>query len=307
MLRLADLPHAEVVRRLAQEGLRWRLGPALYHLHSDVAAIGVWLQTLYADAPVMEAGQGVTGCHAALLREPGLRRWFRPQVRLWVDGPTPFLPFPLDHAPPHLEWGLNFLFTTRHAHKLLLHAGVVERHGRALILPGFPGYGKSTLTAALSLRGWRLFSDEFGLFEPGQGLAKPMPKAIALKNEAIEVIRAWAPQAPLGPLFPKTRKGTVCHLYPAREAVQRMDEGAVARWIVFPRYQAGVPLQLYPLTPEQLFPRLAGGAFNYETLGEAAFTTVAQLCQSCTAFEMPYSQLSEAVQVLTQMADEGIA
>ena len=49
---------------------------------------------------------------------------------------------------------------------LLLHAGV-ERDGLALICP--PSWsGKSTLTAALSLRGWRLLSDEFGAFDPRQ-------------------------------------------------------------------------------------------------------------------------------------------
>jgi predicted ATPase len=33
---------------------------------------------------------------------------------------------------------------------------VVERDGHALILPAMPGSGKSTLTAALVQRGWRL-------------------------------------------------------------------------------------------------------------------------------------------------------
>ncbi|MEG3640517.1 HprK-related kinase A [Magnetococcus sp. PR-3] len=294
-----------LTQKLRGEGLRWRLGPALYHLYSDVPQIAAWLQRVYPHAPIHEVGEGVTACHGALRREPGLRRWLRPQVRLWVDGPTPFLPFPLDHAEPHLEWGLNFLFTTRFVHKLLLHAGVLERNGFALVLPGFPGFGKSTLTAALSQRGWRLFSDEFGVFEPNSALAKPMPKAIALKNDSIDVIRHFAPDAALGPLFPNTRKGTVAHLKPSHEAIDRMDEGAQARWIIFPRYQKGAALKLYPLSPEQVFPRLAGGAFNYETLGAPAFQSVAALAQNTLAFEMPYSNLEEAVSVLTQMADEG--
>jgi hypothetical protein len=44
---------------------------------------------------------------------------------------------------------------------------------------------------------------------------------VALKNESIGVIRAFAPQALLGPDFPKTRKGTVAHLAASAMAVAR--------------------------------------------------------------------------------------
>ena len=78
----------------------------------------------------------------------------------------------------------------------MLHAAVVERNGSALFLPAMPGSGKSTLCAALTYRGWRLFSDEFGLIEPARGAVLPLPRAIPLKNRSIEVIRRFAPQGP---------------------------------------------------------------------------------------------------------------
>jgi predicted ATPase len=43
----------------------------------------------------------------------------------------------------------------------MLHAAVVEKNGKALILPALPGSGKSTLSAALAMNGWRFLSDEF--------------------------------------------------------------------------------------------------------------------------------------------------
>ena len=72
-------------------------------------------------------------------------------------------PFPLDTPLPLLEWGTNYALATRLFCYLLLHAGVVERGGRAIVMPALPGSGKSTLTAALTLRGFRLLSDEFGV------------------------------------------------------------------------------------------------------------------------------------------------
>ncbi|MBK9234594.1 MAG: hypothetical protein IPO19_00450 [Rhodoferax sp.] len=43
----------------------------------------------------------------------------------------------------------------------------------SLVMPAIPGSGKSTLTAGLSLSGWRLLSDEFGALDPLQHEFRP--------------------------------------------------------------------------------------------------------------------------------------
>jgi hypothetical protein len=43
---------------------------------------------------------------------------------------------------------------------------VLERGGRALLLPAPSGSGKSTLCAGLAFNGWRLLSDELALLDP---------------------------------------------------------------------------------------------------------------------------------------------
>ena len=97
-------------------------------------------------------------------------------------------PFPLDTPLPLLEWGTNYVIATRLFCYLLLHAGVVERGGRAIVMPALPGSGKSTLTAALTLRGFRLLSDEFGVVRLGDARLLRMLRPLALKNESIDVI-----------------------------------------------------------------------------------------------------------------------
>ena len=133
-------------------------------------------------------------------------------------------------------------------------------------MPALPGSGKSTLTAALSLNGWRLLSDEFGAFDPALGAFRALLKPIALKNASIGVIRTFARHARLGPEFPKTRKGTVAHLGADALSVARRHEPAAPGAVILPRWSAGSPTRLEPLSSDQLFSALAFNAFNYNTL-----------------------------------------
>ena len=178
---------------------------------------------------------------------------------------------------------------------LLLHAGAVERDGFALLLPALPGSGKSTLTAALSQRGWRLLSDEFGAFDPAAGVFRAMLKPVALKNTSIDVLRRFAPNAVIGPEFPKTRKGRVAHLGANADSVLRRHDGARPGAIVLPQWQAGSATRWEPIPAHVLFPALSFNAFNYNLLGETGFRAAIGLMRQCPAFQLIYSDLDDAL------------
>ncbi len=297
---LADVGLDQISQTLASGGLRLDLGLAKLRLQSDAAALAPQLQTVYRHF-VWDTTPGWADLHVQLQRLSGPRRWLRPQVRFFCDGQWPFDAFPADSPLPLMEWGVNALIGRRMNDTLLLHAGVVEREGFALVMPALPGSGKSTLTAALSLRGWRLLSDEFGALDPQRQLFVPALKPVALKNESIEVIRRFGGASELGPEFPKTRKGTVAHLAPSAQAVQRVHEPARPGAVVLPRYQAGSSTQLLPVAPDMAFSSLAFNAFNYAVLGAAAFEAVVSLTQNCPAWQLIYSDLDDALATLLQL------
>ena len=163
-----------------------------------------------------------------------------------------------DTPLPLLEWGTNFAIATRLFCYLLLHAGVVERGGRAIVMPAMPGSGKSTLTAALTLRGFRLLSDEFGVVRMDDARLLRMLRPLALKNESIDVIQRFEPTAVIGPRFPKTRKGTVAHLAPLPSHVDARHEVAAPALVVFPRFDPSAGVELEPVQKTRAFARLAG-------------------------------------------------
>lgn len=219
-------------------------------------------------------------------------------MELLCDGRKPFDPFPADRPLPLYEWGCNFLIGRRLNDLILFHAGTVERDGLALLLPALPGSGKSTLTAALSQHGWRLLSDEFGAYDPASGTFRAVLKPIALKNQSIGVIRAIAPRAVIGPPFEKTRKGTVAHLAPGRDAVDRRREWARPGAIVLPKWERGSRTRFEPIPEHVTFPALAFNAFNYALLGPVGFRAAVRLVRSCPAWQLVYSDLDDALETL---------
>lgn len=294
---LAEIDLPSLTQALAGAGLWLDLGAASVLLRSDEPKLAAPLRAVYCCFPFL-VGAKWADLHIRIERAAGLRRWLRPQATLHADGRTPFDPFPADHALPLLEWGCNWMVGRNCNDLLLLHAGALERDGLTLLLPATPGSGKSTLTAAMSQRGWRLLSDEFGAYDPVADAFRAVLKPVALKNASIEVIRRFAPDATFGPSFPNTRKGTVAHLAARRDAVDRRHESARPGAVVLPKWQAGSPTRWERLGDHTLFPSLAFNAFNYGLLGAVGFHAVVHLVRTCPAWQLIYSDLDEALAII---------
>jgi len=167
-----------------------------------------------------------------------------------------------------------------------------------------PGSGKSTLTAAMMLRGFRLLSDEFGVLCPRSGLLWPMLKPLALKNRSIDVIRDYADEVILGPVYKGTRKGDVAHLAPGTSSVDARRQPARPQLVLFPSFRQGAALSTRRLPAEQAFAHLAFNSFNYELLGATSFNAVADVIENCPAFTLEYSRLDDAVESVRMLLAE---
>jgi HprK-related kinase A len=297
---LADTSPSRVAQALAGPGLWLDVGLVTLRLRSDEPALAAQIRSVYRYFPFADQAPWAD-LHLDLMRVKGVRRWLKPQVRVQNDGQVPFDPFPADSPLPLMEWSANWLIGRRCNDVLLLHSGVVERDGLAVVMPALPGSGKSTLTAALSLSGWRLLSDEFGAVNLETGAMHPVLKPAALKNQSIDVIRRFAPDAELGPLFPKTRKGTVAHVAPSREAVARVHTPAQPAAILLPRWQAGSATEFIPVDERMAFSTLAFNAFNYSVVGADGFRCVVTMVRQCPAWQLIYSDLGDALSRLDEL------
>ena len=301
-MRIIEFAEADLRECLRDQGLIVDCGAATVRIWSDLPELVGMLRLVYGAFP-LEQSCAVVDVSVTLRSARGLRRHYRPQAELWLDGERLFEPYPRDTLLPLLEWGLNFALAKRMHNYLLLHSGVAELHGRAVVLAAMPGSGKSTLTAALSRRGFRLLSDEFGVVQLTNGSLLPLLRPVALKNESIEVIARFAPEVVIGPRFPKTRKGTVAHMGLDASTVDRRHLSAKPGLVIFPRYDASVAFEVNSVPRARAFARLAVNSFNYEILGRDSFEALGRVIRSSECYEMRYSDLGRAIDAISSMVD----
>lgn len=291
---LGGLSEHHLADALANEGVVLPCGPFNVRVRSASSHVVRGLGRLYADFPRLGDDDFVD--FEVVVRPPGLlRRLIRPQVGFFCDGRAPFKPLPADQAMPMLEWGLNWVIST-HAHDhLVLHAAVLERNGRALLLAADPGSGKSTLCAGLVHAGWRLLSDELALVELGTGCIRPIARPISLKNESIEVVRALGPDVVLSDVCADTTKGAVAHMRPPADSIRRRHESALPACLVFPRFSRGAVLQTESVGKAAALMEMVGHAFNYGFLGRQAFLTLTDLVERCEVLRVGYGSLEQVI------------
>jgi HprK-related kinase A len=244
---------------------------------------------------------GFADFHVSVDRPASLRGLLLGRIVFSVDGRTFFHPVSQAHAFAMLEWGLNRCVSTQANEYLIVHAAIAEKGGHAVVMPGEPGCGKSTLCAALLHRGWRLLSDELTLIQPRNATAVPLPRPISLKNASIDVMREFAPEAIIGTLAHDTAKGTVAHMAPSADSVARSQEPARPAWIIFPKYAPDEAMRLEPVSRGRAFMRLVKNSFNYSVLGASAFRTVADIIDRCDCYDLTYHDLDQVIAVFNAL------
>jgi hypothetical protein len=184
---------------------------------------------------------------------------------------------------------------------LLLHAGVVARNGRAILLPGGSGSGKSTLTAGLAGAGFQLGSDEVAVLDPLMLEVLPFVRGICVKEGS---------RVPLASAYPSLLTDVPHHRFGGEE-VWYLCPGAES-WlpaptpvssIVVPRYVAGSETSLEPLSRSSTLQVLLQESFSVPKHGSFGIGRLTDLLQDVECYRLTMGSLDEAVRLVTELAD----
>ena len=102
----------------------------------------------------------------------------------------------IEGALHSLERGLEFYVSTQARRRVFVHAGVVGWGSKAIVIPGKPTTGKTTLVAELVKQGATYFSDEHAVLD-ARGRVHPYPKPLEIYS-ARAGMRVKTPVADLG-------------------------------------------------------------------------------------------------------------
>jgi hypothetical protein len=182
---------------------------------------------------------------------------------------------------------------------LVCHAAGLARGEQGLILCGESGSGKSTLAAHLAARGWDFLSDELVAIAPDGGELLGFPRALNIKD--------LAPLAELPPLAESAgpsrelSSGPIAHLDPADFCPGRVRARARPALLLFPRYSAGDPPELRPLSAAHAAYRLMPRLLNASSLPDRGFAAAVGLARHLPAWTLTYGDAATAVERLESL------
>jgi HprK-related kinase A len=184
---------------------------------------------------------------------------------------------------------------------VVMHAAVLARGHRAVMMPGFPGAGKSTMCAALAFcEGWRLLSDELAILDPADGQLLPHPRPISVKNASIGIVADF-PGVRLGPVYRDTRKGDISHAACLAGAVNAAAERARVAWVVFPRFDALAQPRCEEMSRVEAFTLISEQSFNKERMGEVGFDALCRLLDGARCFDIGYRSTQEGLDIVRRL------
>ena len=184
---------------------------------------------------------------------------------------------------------------------MALHAGCLHRHGKALLILGEPGAGKTTLTSWLTGQGFIYGGDDITVVN-GDGRVQGLPFLPSVKAGGWKLLASVYDGLARLPV----------HVRPDSRRVRFPTPGAVAGgkiveigWIIKLRRGDAGPARLETMTSALALKHLLAEAVSHgEGLERRALDVLIRAVASAKCGELHYRQLEDATRLLRRLCDD---
>ena len=215
------------------------------------------------------------------------------RLRVFVDGVRVLTTDAPGAVLHRVAWEITRAAIDSERCSILVHAGVVARDGRAVVLPAPPDAGKSTLVAALVAAGFDYLSDEAAVIDPGTLRCRPMPRPLGLDPGS------WPLFPELAPRDPFVVECSAAMWLVAPDALRPGAIGAAApaeiAAIVVPGYDPRRPTTAASLPRAEALTLLSEHSFDFAGHGRRGFRSLARLVASVPCRRLSVRELDRAV------------
>lgn len=182
---------------------------------------------------------------------------------------------------------INHRAVASRPNRLMVHAGAVSLRGRAIILPGRSGAGKTTLTAALLSVGCEYLTDEAVSIDLETLDVERYAKPLSLDLTSYEALGLDGDEWAARGVVPPTHFRRLAPISSAKAAI-----------IMFSSFEPGAKASMRPLGRPEALIELANNSFNFVEHGGDWLEGLANLVRHCTCWRFITGDAREAAKMM---------
>jgi hypothetical protein len=261
-----------------------------------------------ADRQVLEMAAGIfsanTDPHADAGDQPAARSWTieslsGSETRWTVSGfseSSSMIPAESDcreTALLHVEYDSLDWLLNNSRDAVVVHAALLSKHAKGIVIVGPSFAGKSTLATALWREGWTLMSDDLVFITPDSCSASPAPRRVSLRFESRSLVGddLWNEIA-VTPSCIETSKGLFFHPHELSRVEKEKATPLSAIFFLARRESVARPAELCPMNSAKAALSLLPYAFNVRTLPFVeGLRRISPVLETTPAFDLGRSDL----------------
>lgn len=205
---------------------------------------------------------------------------------------------------PFLEWHLNNTTLAKLDNYLQVHAGVIAKNGKGIILPASTEGGKTTLIIGLMMRGFKYLSDEVALIDPRTHNIFSFPKNLCLKEGAFNLFDPLRIGIQSKEYYVRSSKGRVCFINPERITPNAIGCPCEVAFLIFPHYNPSNPLELKKISKSEAVLNMAKRLLNLPYFQGEWLDILVELAKKAECYNISVNNLPDTVELISHLVEE---